>query len=410
MAGTGLAQAIPLAISPILTRLYTPDEFGVFAIYLAITSILAVVVTGRYELAIILPKRDSDAIHIVILSLILSVLISGVLLAIVIIFNKNIVGILNAPELSVWLYWIPASTMLTGIYQSLNFWANRQAHYKRLAISRGLQSVGVAVTQLSAGYVGVGTAGLVSGQLAGQAISSVILAQRIYMEDRKSLNKIAMKRILYMAKKYINFPKFMILGQLANSTSGLMPLFLLNIFFGTHVVGLYSLAQRVLMAPMSLIAGALGDVYRRESAKEYQENGNCYNLFINTLLKLIFISFFIALPILFFGPYIFSLVFGELWAESGEIASIISVMVIFQTVSSPLSLTVLLANMQLFDLVWQIARLILSILSLYIGYLYFDGYRMALIFFVISFSFLYLVHSYFQYKVAKGDLKDDKNK
>ena len=80
MTGTAFAQALPIAVSPILTRLYSPAEFGVFAMYLAVASILGVLVTGRYELAILIPKQDRDAIHIAALSAALSVLLSGLLL------------------------------------------------------------------------------------------------------------------------------------------------------------------------------------------------------------------------------------------------------------------------------------------------------------------------------------------
>jgi len=83
MTGTGLAQAIPVAISPILTRLYSPEDFGTFAVYMAVVSIASVLVTGRYELAIMLPKNDRDALHIVVLSAGLSCIISALLLLVV---------------------------------------------------------------------------------------------------------------------------------------------------------------------------------------------------------------------------------------------------------------------------------------------------------------------------------------
>lgn len=405
MTGTGVAQAIPIAISPILTRLYSPTDFGVFALYMAIVSILSVVVTGRYELAVILPKKDSDAINIVVLAIVLSFSVSVFLLIIVALFNDDITRLLGVPELSSWLYWVPVSTMITGLYQSLNFWINRKSHFKRLALSRGLQSAGVAATQTGTGFLGLGASGLVIGQITGHAVSSALLAQQVYTEDRKCLSDVSVVHIAKVAKEHSNFPKYMILGQLANVASSYLPLFLLSAFFGSHIVGFYSLAQRILIAPMGLIAGALGDVYRQASARQYEEEGNCRVIFVSTLIKLLFISLFFVTPFFFFGPYIFSLVFGEAWREAGEIASIISVMVIFQTMSSPLSLTVLLANMQFFDLVWQIVRLLLSFLSLYIGYTYFEGYKMALVFFSLSFSFLYVVHTYFQYKVAKGELR-----
>ncbi len=168
MTGTAFAQALPIAVSPILTRLYTPADFGVFAMYMAIASILGVLVTGRYELAILIPKQDRDAIHIAALSAGLSVVLSGLLLLVVMFFNQAIAQLLGSPELSAWLYWVPASTLLSGIYQSLNYWSNRKSQYKRLAISRTAQSGSASLAQLGAGYVGAGATGLVGGQLAGQ--------------------------------------------------------------------------------------------------------------------------------------------------------------------------------------------------------------------------------------------------
>ena len=69
MTGTSIAQAIPIAISPILTRIYTPEDFGVFALYMAIATVVSVIATGRYETAIMLPKKDSEAINLFIVSI-----------------------------------------------------------------------------------------------------------------------------------------------------------------------------------------------------------------------------------------------------------------------------------------------------------------------------------------------------
>ena len=133
MTGTTIAQAIPIAISPILTRIYTPEDFGMFALYMSIASIIAIVATGRYELAIMLPKKDEDAINIVALSIIISFFVSFISLLIVFIFNTQITNILGNPEISIWLYFIPLTVLLTGIYQSFNYWSNRKKQYKRLA-------------------------------------------------------------------------------------------------------------------------------------------------------------------------------------------------------------------------------------------------------------------------------------
>ncbi|MGN7740090.1 lipopolysaccharide biosynthesis protein [Pseudomonas sp. 22526] len=402
MTGTGIAQAIPIAISPILSRLYTPEDFGIFALYMAVASIFAVLVTGRYELAIILPEEDSDAINVVALSIVLSLIVSGVLLLFVCVFNEQIVTLLKSPSISGWLYFIPVSTLFMGVYQSLNCWNNRKGYYKRMAFSRMVQSAGVASGQLGAGYSGMGGAGMVAGQLGGLIISTGLLGRLVYREDKGELEKISRSRIAAIGRKYSVFPKYLILGQLANVASGQMPLLLLSMFFGPAIAGFYSLTEKTLSAPISLVGGAVGDVFRSEAALAYKENGNCRELFLKTLSKLALFATVPVLPVLFFGPWLFSFVFGEQWRTSGEIASIVSIMVFFQALSSPLSQTVLLAGMQSIDLAWQVLRLFLSIGSFFLGYIVFNDYKLAIIFHVFSFSLLYVAHSVLQYKAAKG--------
>ena len=163
MTGTALAQALPIAITPILTRMYTPDEFGVFAIYIAICSILAVLVTGRYELAIIVPEHDEDAVNIMALSIGLSFIISFFLLIAVLLAGTEIARLLGSDNIASWLYFIPLTTLIMGCYQSLNYWANRRSHYKRMATSRVLQTASTSTIQLSTGFLKIGTLGLILG-------------------------------------------------------------------------------------------------------------------------------------------------------------------------------------------------------------------------------------------------------
>ena len=228
MTGTTLAQAIPIAISPILTRLYSPEEFGRFALYMAVASIASVLVTGRYELAILLPRRDKDALHIAALAMVLSAAISAVLLLVVLFFAQPIAALLGDAALAPWLYWVPASTLLLGLYQSLNYWSNRKAQYKRLAISRTVQSGSAALAQLGIGYAGSGAVGLVGGQITGQVLATSVLARLIWREDHGLIRTLLPLRSVALAKKYINFPKYLILAHGFNTASGQMPVLLLS--------------------------------------------------------------------------------------------------------------------------------------------------------------------------------------
>ena len=134
MTGTTIAQAIPVAISPILTRIYTPDDFGVFALFMAITAIFGSISTGRYDLAIMLPKKDEDAINIFALGFIITSSISFVLLVVVFIFQEYFVFFLKNEEIGVWLYLVPVSVFFIGTFNILSYFNIRKKNYKRKSI------------------------------------------------------------------------------------------------------------------------------------------------------------------------------------------------------------------------------------------------------------------------------------
>ena len=130
LTGTTIAQAIPIAISPILTRIYTPEDFGIFAIFLAITLIIGSIANGRYELAIMIPKKDEDAINIFALGFIITTSISLLLLVLVLIFQRYFIFLLKNEEIGVWLYFVPISVFFFGIFNILNYFNNRKKNYK----------------------------------------------------------------------------------------------------------------------------------------------------------------------------------------------------------------------------------------------------------------------------------------
>lgn len=404
MTGTGLAQMLPIALSPVLTRLYTPQEFGVFALYGSICAILAVLVTGKYELAIIVPRHDGEAINLVAVTIVSSMVISLILLGVVVAWDGPIAGFLGHPEVQSWLYLIPFATLILGCYYALNFWANRRSRYKNMAISRVVQSGAGSAMQLAAGVSRVGLLGLILGQLLGQLASTLYLAISLPRDERNLFRRVTFKRMKCVARRYIGYPKFMMPGQAMSVGANEMPLLMLTVFFGAGVAGLYSLAQRIMAAPLSLVANAIGDVYRQQAADQYASNGECRDVFIGSLKRLVMFAFLPMLPVLFFGPWLFAFVFGDAWRTAGEIASLLSILVFFQTLSSPLSSTVLLPGWLRLDSVWQFARLCTAALVFYISDYAGVSYSVAIGAHVGAFSCLYLLHSYFQYRAAKGRL------
>lgn len=401
MTGTSLAQAIPIAISPILTRLYSPEEFGRFALYMAVALIASVLVTGRYELAILLPRQDRDALHIVALAMALSIAISAVLLLVVLFFAQPIAVLLGDAALAPWLYWVPASTLLLGLYQSLNYWSNRKAQYKRLAISRTVQSGSAALAQLGIGYAGSGAVGLVGGQITGQVLATSVLARLIWREDHSLIRTLLPLRSVALAKKYIDFPKYLIVAHGFNTASGQMPVLLLSALFNTTAAGFFTLTQRVMAAPMALVAGALGDVFRQEASQAYMHQGQCKAIYQKTFKRLLLLSAVPFTIFFFVAPALFALIFGEQWRVAGEYAQILTPMAFFQFITSPLSSMFMLAEKQKIDLLWQICLLALVVASFF-GGKFLSNEKIALTIFSGSYCLMYGINGIVSYSLAIG--------
>lgn len=397
MTGTTIAQSIPIAITPILTRIYTPEDFGVFALYMAIASIVAVIATGRYEMAIILPKKDSDAINIVALSILISFFISFISLVIVFLFNSKITNLLNNPEISNWLYFIPITVLLTGIYQSFNYWSNRKKHYKRLAISRVVQSGSTASANLVMGFAAVGSSGLIVGQVLGQIIATTILGKLIWNEDKNKLNKLKKLKIFAMARKYMKFPQYDILASMSNISAHQTTHILFNSVFNSTIAGYFYLTQKILGLPITFIASAISDVFRQSATKEYQEFGNAKKIYISTFKKLFLLSLFSSLILYFYAIELFVFIFGKDWAVAGEYAKILAPMLFLRFISSPLSFMLYIGEKQNINLLGNFLFLLLTLLSFYLSS---SAYE-TIVLLSISYSIIYILYLYISSKIAK---------
>jgi O-antigen/teichoic acid export membrane protein len=404
ITGTALAQALPIAITPILTRLYTPEDFGVFAVFMAVSSILAVLVTGRYELAIIVPQKNEDAINIVALSVAFSFIVSFFIFLGVLIFGEQVALALGQEGLENWLYLVPISTLLMGCFQSLNYWNNRCSNYKRMAASRVLQSTSAGAAQLGGGFSKLSYFGLIGGQVIGQFLSLMFLLKSLIKNNQADLGKINKKQIKMVAVRYKNFPQFLILAHGFNAGSSQSPALLLTGLFSAPVAGFYMLTQRVLNAPIGLVANAIRDVFRQEASSQYAKGKECRAIYLSTLKKLALLSFLPFLLLFFVAEHLFAIVFGEEWRVSGEYAAILAPMFFLRFITSPLSSMFMIAEVQKIDLIWQIFLFISVISSLFFGG-YYNSIEVALYSFSLIYCLMFLINLYLSYGLACGKYK-----
>lgn len=347
MTGTTIANLIPVLLSPVLTRLYAPAEFGLFAVYGGIAALLAVLATGRYEMAIVLPAEDDDAFHLLGLSLLVVGLMIVVATVAVIAFHSPLLGILRSPGLSSWLYLLPLGVLLAGAIQALTVWLNRKRAYPRIAQSRILQALLTAAAALGLARRGLGAGGLILSSLAGQTLAAVVLSFAVWRSLRGAGRTWSLRHMRAQAARYKDFPRVNALHALMDNLSVSVAVIVLSHEFGSAVVGHYSMVMRVLTAPVALIGAAITQVFYQRAAEIHNRGDSLQGLIRSLLARSVWIALPGALVLLAFAPRLFPFVFGPNWATAGTYARLLSPYMFFYFLAAPLAFVPFVLNKQL---------------------------------------------------------------
>ena len=347
MTGTTLANLIPVAISPILTRLYSPSDFGLFAVYVGFAALLSVASTGRYEMAIVLPAEDDDAFNLLGLSLLVAGLATSVCAIAVLLFHSALLAVLHTPRLSPWLYLLPLGVLLAAFTQTLSYWLNRKRSYPRIAQSRILQSVASAALALALAHVGLGAGGLIVSAVAGQALGTVLLALAVWKGLRGTGLRFTRGGMRRQASRYKDFPRVNALHALFDSVSVSATVILLSHYFDSVVVGHYSLVMRVLTAPVVLVGAAITQVFYQRAAELHNRGVPLSGLIRSLLTRSVWIALPAAAVVLIGAPTLFPIVFGPNWAAAGGYARLLSPYMFFYFLAAPLAFVPFVLNKQL---------------------------------------------------------------
>ncbi|MDQ0254465.1 O-antigen/teichoic acid export membrane protein [Evansella vedderi] len=384
LTGTVLAQAILLLSTPILTRIYSPEDFGLYGNFIAICAIITIIVSLRYELAIVLPKSSREAKGIVIVSVFIATAITISLLLIILLFGEYLAS--NFSWLNKeYLYLIPIYVFLTGMYQILNYCFTRTKSFKPLAVSQsGRSLVTVAVQILIGFFLLFGTYGLIIGQLIGQLFAVMLLVYyliRYYNNwDLKSIEIVELKKL---AVKYKDFPLYSSGNSFINTLSMHIPVVIITYYFSAAIAGFYMLAYRLVSLPMGLISNSITQVFLQKIASDksnQRNNKSSYKLW--TVLSPL--SILINGIIIFFAPWAFGLIFGSEWVVAGEYARWIAFWTLFQFVASPLSTISYAYNKQKLFFGFQVILLILRVSALMIGGVYSSPILAIALFSIVS--------------------------
>lgn len=333
--GTAAGQAIVVLASPVLTRLYTPEDFGVLAVYSSLLGILSTVAALRYELAIPLPEKDEDAAALVVLSLSIVVGMSLLVGAGVWLLGERIVKWTNAQALKPYLWLLPVGVGFVGAYQVFYYQALRRRAFKAIASTKLSQGIAQTCMNIGMGFLRLGIPGLLIGNIVGQAAGLTTLASLAFKKQNIFSHKTGNSNLVRIALRYRRFPLISSVPAIINATGLQIPVLLLSGLYGSQVAGWFALATRVMGIPLSLLAGSAGQVFFAEAGKAIRNRQDIKAMFWNTIKQQVYMALVIALfmPLL---PWIFNITFGSNWREAGVYAALFSLALLLQFVTSPI--------------------------------------------------------------------------
>jgi lipopolysaccharide exporter len=324
MSGAAIAQALSLIASPVLTRLYNPEAFGVFAVFTTIVFVLGLTVTGRYEQAIVLPNSERDAASLLGLSFLSTVVVTTGIAILIWLSGATIANWLSVPELIAWLWLIPPYLFTIGVFNSLNYWSTRRNRFSRLSVAQMLHGGSTIGLQILAGFARFNVMGLIGGKVIGQALASVVLFLQVWREDGlKSDRSFSLTQLRELAYQHRDFPRYGMPQALVNALSVNLFTLVMSPFFGPSVVGYYALTQRVLALPTRLLGDSIRQVFFPKASELIRSGGDVYRVWRMTTLGLLAVGLIPFSVILLFGPQLFAFIFGAEWYQAGVYARLL---------------------------------------------------------------------------------------
>nr|WP_276169182.1 oligosaccharide flippase family protein [Zobellia alginiliquefaciens] len=394
--GTGLAQALPFLATPLLTRLFSEEDFALYTSFFATASIFAVGVGGKYHLAIVLPKEEVKAKKVFILSVYITISYSVLLAVLLPLFHSFF-----PDNLTVVLYYVPLYVLFFGLWSSYINVSIRHKTFTSNAYAKVLQAIGYILSAVAIGFSQILVYGLVIAKILGTVVSWLFLSKKSSIRFKL----FSFRSLVPVAKEYIDYPKFGIWPSFLNTISLQALVLVLTKFYSTDDLGYFGLTFMVLSAPLGLIGTSYKDVFYQKITALMNEKKYIQGLvfFKKSALAL----FIMALPICgilyFLGEPIFAFVFGERWIRSGEFASILAFSFLVKLVVSPLSSIFNATNTLRTASQWQVLYFITTFATLLYGvYIAKLEVTSLLVVYVINEIILYGIYFWWQHRtIAK---------
>lgn len=339
MSGTATAQLLPILASPLISRLYTPTEIGIYTSFMSLVAGLITIAAWRYDLAIVLPKRVQDARALVSAASRLNALTCTAVGLVLILLSGPISGMLKEPLMRPWIAGVGFVAWATAQVSILNYWCNRNKQYRIMSTNRIAQSAATTGTQLGFGVAALGTTGLVLSTFLGQVVGAASLhyrTRRDLRQERSSLRSVLKK---YRKMPLLNGPTAIMDTVRLNGTQ-----LMIQSFFSSAALGQFGYAWKMLQTPAGLINSSLSQVFFQKLS--VTPRGQMSRVVHQGIIRSALIGAIPFALIYFLSPTLFPLIFGHQWVLAGQIGAALVPWLYMNFITSPVSLLFVVAQRQ----------------------------------------------------------------
>jgi O-antigen/teichoic acid export membrane protein len=369
MTGTAVAQLFGLAMMPVVSRLFTPADFGVFGTFYSIVGMWGAVITLSYSSAIVLPKQKEEALNLFALSCLSVALIAGFTALAALLFPAEAQHLLKAPNRWFLLLFIIA-VVIMGLTYSLEAWCTRTSAFMSLAVSQVVRMVGAVGIWIAVGFGQMGALGLVFGLVCGDFLASLNLGRASKTDLQEGRTALAWSRMKEVAREYRDFPLYSTPQGLMSALTQGLPVILLGYFYGIGVAGAYAFGIRILQTPMNFISQPLWRVVFQRSSEIHNQDEDLFPFYIKGTVCLFAVILIPAIILFVWAPQLFSWIFGAEWREAGSYARwlIVWIAIAFMNLPASSCATILRQQRNLF--IYQCIILVSRTAVLVLGGLY----------------------------------------
>lgn len=358
--GTAIAQVLNFLFQPVVTRLYSVEQYGEYAVYTSILTVASVVVTLAYEQAVIASKDKKEAQSLIFGTIYISLFFCVLSFLFILFFKSTILGWLKLDTCD-WLYILPINLFFLTTYNLFASYHYVIEKYKRIGLIACIRSFVMGASQILFYYLGLGMKGLPMGRIVAITICSIILCHSI-IRSRIDYSCARLHVVLICLKHHYQFPAFQLPASFVNHFLDSAITFVILALYSRVELGYYSLVVQILSIPISMISSSLRSLSISEFTKISNDYQQSRSLFIRLALGM-FVVITIPMVIAFFwGEPIFTFVFGSKWNGAGVFIKALVPLYILKFVAFPLSSIAIVQKKQSIFLAFQTSLIVLTFL------------------------------------------------